>query len=121
MAEEIAKVGELEICYETFGEPGRSRAAARDGPRHADDRAGRRRSAALLAERGFFVIRYDNRDVGRSTHLRELPAADDQAAAAARQVAPPRYSLADMAADGIGLLDTSGSSARTSSAPRWAA
>ena len=25
-----------------------------------------------LAERGFFVIRYDNRDIGRSTHLRDL-------------------------------------------------
>ena len=29
----------------------------------------------LLAGRGFFVIRYDNRDVGRSTHLHDAPPA----------------------------------------------
>ena len=60
-----------------------------------------------LAGHGFFVIRYDNRDVGRSTHLRrqrpptirELLLRDKSAA---------KYSLADMAADGIGLLDRLG-------------
>ena len=59
---------------------------------------------AELAERGFFVIRYDNRDVGRSTHLRgrrpptirQLLRRDKRAAA---------YSLADMAGDGIAVLD----------------
>jgi pimeloyl-ACP methyl ester carboxylesterase len=30
----------------------------------------------LLAGRGFLVIRYDNRDVGRSTHLHDAPEPD---------------------------------------------
>jgi pimeloyl-ACP methyl ester carboxylesterase len=106
MAEHVAKVGELEICYETFGSP--------------DDPAlllvmglGTQmigwpdRFCAALAARGLHVIRYDNRDVGRSTHLRQhrpptikqLLLRDKSAAA---------YSLADMADDGMGLLDELG-------------
>jgi pimeloyl-ACP methyl ester carboxylesterase len=106
MAEHVAKVGELEICYETFGSP--------------DDPAlllvmglGTQmigwpdRFCAALAARGLHVIRYDNRDVGRSTHLRQhrpptikqLLLRDKSAAA---------YSLADLADDGMGLLDELG-------------
>ncbi|QFZ24573.1 alpha/beta fold hydrolase [Saccharothrix syringae] len=44
-----------------------------------------------LADRGFFVVRFDNRDAGRSTHL---PGTD--------------YALVDMAADAVGLLDALG-------------
>src|SRR5215472_15123229 len=46
-----------------------------------------------LADRGYFVIRFDNRDIGLSTHLDGVP------------VAPAAYSLDDMAADTAGLLD----------------
>src|SRR5688572_2633965 len=102
MAERMAAVGELELCYETFGDPadppmllvmglGTQMLGWHDG------------FCAALAERGFHVIRYDNRDVGRSTHLRDAPAPTtmqllrrDRAAAA--------YDLGDMAADGAGLL-----------------
>ena len=49
-----------------------------------------------LADAGFFVIRFDNRDVGLSTWLDEL--APD----------PPPYSLGDMADDAAGLLDSLG-------------
>ena len=60
-----------------------------------------------LAARGFFVIRYDNRDVGRSTHLRrQRPPTIRQLLL--RDKSAARYSLADMAADGIGLLDRLG-------------
>jgi pimeloyl-ACP methyl ester carboxylesterase len=103
MAEHVAKIGDLEICYETFGS--------------ADDPAlllvmglGTQMIGwpdafcERLVGRGFQVIRYDNRDVGRSTHLRHHRAPTirqlvlrDRSAAA--------YSLADMAADGVGLLD----------------
>ena len=102
----MAKIGELEICYETFGSP--------DDPAlllvmglgtqmigWPDD------FCRNLAGRGFHVIRYDNRDIGRSTHfsqyrpptIKQLLLRDKSAA---------RYSLADMADDGIGLLDQLG-------------
>ncbi|HUQ00214.1 MAG TPA: alpha/beta fold hydrolase, partial [Aeromicrobium sp.] len=61
-----------------------------------------------LAERGFFVIRYDNRDTGRSTKLRHhrITRGDLVRAMAGRATAP--YSLSDLADDAIGLLDELG-------------
>nr|AQL90333.1 EST5 [uncultured bacterium] len=59
--------------------------------------------------RGFRVIRYDNRDVGLSEKLKGVPKIDE-VVAALRAGETPRipYTLADMAADGIGLLDALG-------------
>jgi pimeloyl-ACP methyl ester carboxylesterase len=103
MAERFAKIGEIGICFETFGSP--------------DDPAmllvmglGTQMVAwpedfcRRLAERGFYVIRYDNRDVGRSTHLQRLPPPTIRQLLR-RDKSAARYSLADMAADGIGVLD----------------
>jgi pimeloyl-ACP methyl ester carboxylesterase len=58
-----------------------------------------------LAAVGFFVIRYDNRDTGRSTSFREhrVTQRDVVKAFLGRRVTVP-YSLRDMAEDGIGLL-----------------
>jgi len=62
----------------------------------------------MLAARGFRVIRFDNRDVGGSTHYRHVPALDFEALAttlmAGRRPDIP-YTLDDMANDVIGLLD----------------
>ena len=61
----------------------------------------------LLAEQGFFVIRFDNRDSGLSTKFEEAGIPDTVAAMSGAPFTPP-YSLEDMADDAIGLLDALG-------------
>jgi pimeloyl-ACP methyl ester carboxylesterase len=58
----------------------------------------------LLADRGYFPIRFDNRDSGRSTWLSELgvPSVTE---AWEKRLADPPYLFTDMAADCAGLLD----------------
>jgi pimeloyl-ACP methyl ester carboxylesterase len=103
MAESFARVGDVDICFETFGDPADPGLLLIMGLGtqmlgwHED-------FCADLAGRGFHVIRYDNRDIGRSTILDAHPAPTvgqlvrrDKRAAA--------YTLAEMAADGVGLLD----------------
>lgn len=62
----------------------------------------------MLVDRGFRVIRHDNRDVGLSEHLDHLgtPSLLDQAKVALlrRRPSDPPYLLSDMAADADGLL-----------------
>ena len=61
-----------------------------------------------LAAKGFRVVRFDNRDIGKSTHLTDLGMPDIRAlwekAASGRQPEVP-YSLSDMADDAMGLMD----------------
>jgi pimeloyl-ACP methyl ester carboxylesterase len=58
----------------------------------------------MLAARGFWVIRFDNRDVGRSTILRDrgMPT---RTQLVLRSRGGAKYSLRDMADDAAGLLD----------------
>src|SRR4051794_27361358 len=66
--EEFASLEGIRLCYETFGDESRPALLLVMGLGtqmigwHAD-------FCSQLAARGFFVVRYDNRDVGRSTHL----------------------------------------------------
>jgi len=106
MDERFCQVGDVELCYEPFGEPDRPAVLLAMGLGtqmigwHAD-------FCGELADRGFHVIRYDNRDVGRSTHLDDRPPPKPREILT-RRIRRPAYLLADMAADGIGLLDALG-------------
>ena len=102
MAEELCRVGEVDICYETFGDPGDPAMLLIMGlgtqmlAWHED-------FCEQLAARGFFVIRHDNRDIGRSSNLRRLGTPKLwQIMVRNRHSA---YTLADMAADSVGVLD----------------
>lgn len=59
-----------------------------------------------LAERGHYVVRYDNRDVGLSTKFEDAGEPDLMSMMLNPDAAPePAYTLDDMAADGVALLD----------------
>ncbi|MFJ9787147.1 alpha/beta fold hydrolase [Amycolatopsis sp. NPDC101161] len=101
-----AQANGLELEYDTFGDPdnpplvlvmglGAQMITWEDG------------FCELLAARGFFVVRYDNRDVGLSTWLDHLPA-PDLAALAAGDLATAPYLLSDLADDAVGLFDALG-------------
>lgn len=95
----------IEVCYDTFGDPADPALLlimGLAGPLTwwAPD------MCEQLAERGFHVIRYDNRDVGRSTKLRDLRVGRSVVVRGfLRRSTSPPYTLSDMADDGIGLLD----------------
>lgn len=59
---------------------------------------------ALLAERGFRVIRFDNRDIGHSTQLDSAGVPRRTDMLLGRRATAP-YQLRDMAADTSGLMD----------------
>jgi pimeloyl-ACP methyl ester carboxylesterase len=61
----------------------------------------------VLVGRGLQVIRFDNRDAGLSTHLTDTPPPDLRAALAG-DFSSVSYTLLDMAADTVGLLDALG-------------
>jgi pimeloyl-ACP methyl ester carboxylesterase len=57
-----------------------------------------------LVARGLQIIRFDNRDAGHSTHFHDVPKPDLPAALAGDFSSAP-YTMSDMAADAVGLLD----------------
>lgn len=58
-----------------------------------------------FVERGFRVVRFDNRDIGLSTHLADAPPPDVLAALTTGDTSSASYRLEDMADDAVGLLD----------------
>lgn len=95
----------IDLCFETFGDesdPAILLVMGLGGPMNwwATE------LCEMLAAEGFLVIRYDNRDTGRSTKLRQHRVTKlDIVKAWAGLVKDPPYRLDDLAEDGFGLLD----------------
>lgn len=92
----------IEIAYETFGDPDASPMVMVMGL-GTQMIAWPDELCEDLANAGYWVIRYDNRDVGGSTHLTGVRA-PATAAVASRRSKPP-YTIGDMGRDLLGLMD----------------
>jgi pimeloyl-ACP methyl ester carboxylesterase len=104
--EQFAQVGSVKLCYETFGDPSATPMLLVMGLASQmviwDDEF-----CEQLADRGFWVIRFDNRDIGRSTILRDRrPPTIWQLMVRNKRGAS--YTLDQMADDAVGLLDQLG-------------
>jgi pimeloyl-ACP methyl ester carboxylesterase len=102
MAEQLCALPSgIELCYETFGDRSDPTALLIMGlgtqmiAWHED-------FCAELASRGLHVVRFDNRDIGRSTHV-DAPA-PTIGQLLRRSKAGASYRLSDMAADAADLL-----------------
>jgi pimeloyl-ACP methyl ester carboxylesterase len=102
MGEQLARIGEVEIAYEEFGNPGDPAMLMIMGL-GVQMLGWDEELCGLLAAEGFRVVRFDNRDVGRSTWY-EGPV-PDWTALAAGDGATATYLLDEMAADALKLLD----------------
>ena len=103
--ERLAKVGGLELAYDELGDPDGEPMLMVMGLGaqliHWD-----RRFCEMLGERGFRVIRFDNRDVGHSSKLKGPPPKTTAMLWGLHRGLA--YTLDDMADDAAGLLDELG-------------
>jgi len=94
----------IDLCHETFGsedDPAILLVMGLGGPMGWWSTA----FCERLADKGWFVIRYDNRDTGRSTKLRQHRVTKLDIVKAAIGVGSAPYSVGDMAEDAVGLID----------------
>jgi len=101
--EQMAPANGIELCYQEMGDPDGEPLLLAMGLA-TQMIAWDEEFCGMLAERGFRVVRFDNRDIGRSTKIRSagLPGKVDLFIGR-RGTAP--YLLRDMAADAFGLMD----------------
>ncbi len=90
--ERIIEANGIEICSEAFGEPGDPAILLVMGA-GASMLLWEVEFCERMADGGRFVIRYDNRDTGKTTSC---------------PLGEPNYTLNDMAADGVAVLDAYG-------------
>jgi pimeloyl-ACP methyl ester carboxylesterase len=93
----------IEVVYEAFGDPADPTALLIMGL-GVQMLGWDAEFCALLAGRGFHVVRFDNRDVGRSTKIEGGPRPDLMAAAMG-DASSASYTLDEMADDCAGLLE----------------
>jgi pimeloyl-ACP methyl ester carboxylesterase len=96
----------LELEYETFGDPTDPPLVLIMGL-SAQMTTWPEGFCNLLAEQGYHVIRFDNRDIGLSTYFDDLPKVDLPAVLGGDFTTAP-YRLSDFADDTVGLLDALG-------------
>ena len=101
--EQYAQVGDLKVCYETFGDSDRPPLLLIMGL-NAQMVLWEDEFCERLADRGFWVIRFDNRDCGRSTTLRDKPI-PTRTQLLLRHPRAAAYALEELADDATGLLD----------------
>jgi pimeloyl-ACP methyl ester carboxylesterase len=107
---DIAKANGIELAWEKFGDTSGKVVLLIAGLGTQMIRWTTPFCAELVAL-GYCVVRFDNRDAGYSTHLSACPAMDFGALTAALQAGrrpEVPYTLYDMAADAVGLLDALG-------------
>jgi pimeloyl-ACP methyl ester carboxylesterase len=97
MSEQFCDVGRgVTLCYETFGERGDPPIVLIMGLA-TQMIAWNDEYCRSLAERGFYVLRFDNRDIGLSTHFDFRAPSTRQLVS--RRFGPEQYDLGDMAED----------------------
>jgi len=100
--EQFCQVGDISLCYEAIGDPNAEHTVVLIMGLGLQMIWWRDEFCAELAARGMRVIRFDNRDVGRSTHV---SGPGVSAVGFLRRRAAQTYSLADMADDTAGLIE----------------
>ena len=106
----FAEANGIRLCYDTFGDPAAPPLLLIMGLA-AQMIAWDDEFCAALARRGYRVIRFDNRDIGLSTRFSASGLPDITAAFTAAMQGKPvnaPYTLSDMAADTVGLMDALG-------------
>ena len=102
MSQGIAEVNNINIWWEDFGDPTNPSVLLIMGA-NANSMQWAREFIDPIVKAGFHVVRYDNRDIGKSSWLTNEPSFNFEGGSVVSSEVS--YNLEDMASDAIGLLD----------------